>query len=282
MMERDALQVMKFMASNGLIANPKKTALLILNHKFIIGEEITVKIGNEDIKQVPCAKLLGITFEGNQKWHEHIFGTGGVIASLSQRLFFIRRLKNNISQSALLKISDGIFMSKIRYGLQLLGKVRWNDSDPPCSDIDAIQKCQNKLLRILNGTRISDQVSTKSMLVKFKMLSVNQLMAQIKLFEMWKSIHVNNYPIHTEILSPKEDGLSTRARSNGLLIKEGKATNLSQRTFLNDAIHIWNQSPNEIKECVSLFSVKKSYKIFCGNVAYLMVVYTITCLPSFI
>ena len=238
---------------------------MILNHKFTIGEEITVKIGNEVIKQVKSAKLLGITFEGNQKWHEHIFGTGGVIASLHQRLFFIRRLKNNICQSALLKISDGIFMSKIRYGLQLLGRVRWNDSDPSCSDIEAIQKCQNKLLRILNGTRISDQVSTKSMLVKFKMLSVNQLMAQIKLFEMWKSIHVNNYPIHTELLSPNEDGLQTRASSSGLHIKEGKVTNLSERTFLNDAIHIWNQSPNEIKECVSLYSAKKAIKSFVAT-----------------
>ena len=77
-------------------------------------------------------------------------------------------------------------------------------------------------------------------------------MAQIKLFEMWKSIHVNNYPIHTELLSPNEDGLQTRASSSSLHIKEGKVTNLSERTFLNDAIHIWNQSPNEIKECVSL------------------------------
>ena len=59
----------------------------------------------------------------------------------------------------------------------------------------AIQKCQNKLLRILNGTRISEKISTKSMLVKFKMLSVNQMMAQIKLIEMWKTTHVANYPI---------------------------------------------------------------------------------------
>ena len=89
------------------------------------------------------------------------------------------------------------------------------------------------------------------------MLSVNQLMAQIKLFEMWKSIHVTNYPIHTDRLSPQDEGLSTRARTNGFHIKEGKVTNLNQRTFINDAIHIWNQAPNDIKESVSLYSAKK-------------------------
>ena len=126
----------------------------------------------------------------------------------------------------------------------------------------AIQKCQNKLLRILNGTRISEKINNKLMLVKFKMLSVNQMMAQIKLIEMWKTTHVANYPIQTEQLSPQEDVINTRARSNGLLLKESKVSNLSQRTFLNDAIHIWNQAPIAIKECASLYCAKKAIKTF--------------------
>ena len=38
---------------------------------------------------------------------------------------------------------DGLFTSKINYGLQLYGKVRLNDSDPTNKDINAIQKVQN-------------------------------------------------------------------------------------------------------------------------------------------
>ena len=101
--------------------------------------------------------------------------------SLNQMLFFIRRLKNTIGQKAVLKISDGVFTSKIWYDLQLLGCVKWRDSDPSNNDLDAIQKFQNKLLQVLNGSRISDKISTNSMLVNFKMLTVNQLNAQIKL-----------------------------------------------------------------------------------------------------
>ena len=33
MLEEDAKNVLQFMASNGLVANPKKTAFMILNHK---------------------------------------------------------------------------------------------------------------------------------------------------------------------------------------------------------------------------------------------------------
>ena len=149
----------------------------------------------------------------------------------------MRRLKNHVGLPTLLKISDSLFTSKIRYGLQLLGSVRWLESDPINQDFQAIQKCQNKLLRVLNGTKISDKVSTKSMLLKFKIKSVNQINAQIKLNEMWKSVNIVNYPIKTNFLTRVDDVAQTRAVTNGLL-KETLATNSSQRSFIHDATHI--------------------------------------------
>ena len=100
-----------------------------------------ILIGKEIVIQEKSAKLLGMTFESNQKWTEHIYGSGGLLSSLNQRLFFIRRLKNHVGLQALLKISDSLFTSKIRYGLQLLGSVRWLDSDPTNQDLQALQKC---------------------------------------------------------------------------------------------------------------------------------------------
>ena len=158
-----------------------------------------------------------------------------------------------------MKISDGLFTSKLRYGLQLLGRVRWQDSDPSNSDLEAIQKCQNKLLRALNGTKVSDRISTKSLLLKFNILSVNQINAQVKLSEMWKSTHIENYPIRTDMIQRNNDTRCTRAASNVVLV-ETHTSNLSQKTFLNDAIHIWNLAPVELKACASLFSAKKALK----------------------
>ena len=56
-MEEDAINVLKFMASNGLVANPKKTKLLFLNLKSKM-DPISIKIGNENIMQESSAKLL--------------------------------------------------------------------------------------------------------------------------------------------------------------------------------------------------------------------------------
>ena len=62
----------------------------------------------------------------------------------------------------------------------------------------SLQLTQNRLLRTLNGTKISDKISTQSMLNTFQLLSVNQLAAEIKLIETWKSINLEDNPIQLE------------------------------------------------------------------------------------
>jgi hypothetical protein len=51
-------------------------------------------------------------------------GKGGVLSSLNQILFTIRRLSNHIHLNKLKEIADSIRVSKLRYGLQLYSEVR--------------------------------------------------------------------------------------------------------------------------------------------------------------
>ena len=94
-MEEDAKNVLQFMASNGLVANPKKTSLIILNQKVRKDEVIKIKFGNDYVSHEKSAKLLGVTFDSNQGWKTQIYGSGGVIMSLNRRLFAIRRLRSH-------------------------------------------------------------------------------------------------------------------------------------------------------------------------------------------
>ena len=95
-LEEDAEMVLKFMASNGLVANPSKTTLMILNSKERTPLEI--KVGDSTVNQVPTAKLLGVKIDESQKWKSQISGKGGVISALNQRLFLINRLKNQVDK----------------------------------------------------------------------------------------------------------------------------------------------------------------------------------------
>ena len=163
--------------------------------------------------------------------------------------------------TSVIKLTDGLFVSKIRYGLQLIGKVRTKNEDPECAALKAIQLVQNRLLRSLNGTQIKDRVPTQQLLTKFNMSSVNQLNAQAKLLEVWKALNVEDYPLQIKIQRAPETGTTTRASTKGRPMEMGRSS-LTQNSSTSDAIRIWNLAPVSVTECVTLYQAKKAIKTF--------------------
>ena len=136
------------------------------------------------------------------EWNYHM---KSLKLSLNQRLFVIRRLARQIPRGKIISIVHSLWISKLRYGLQLCTRVRQSEQDPKSASLTSLQLTQNRMLRAINNSRIRDRVSVKSMLDKFDLLSVNQLAAQIKLLEVWKSTHVEG---HAVVLDPYNCNLS--------------------------------------------------------------------------
>ena len=82
------------MASNGLMANHKKTVFMLINHKDQNTEKIKIRVGNNEIKQESSTKLLGMNIQDDLGWKEHFTGKNGLFSCLNKRLFAIRRIKN--------------------------------------------------------------------------------------------------------------------------------------------------------------------------------------------
>ena len=202
-----------------------------------------------------------MTLDDSQTWTTHFYGKGGVFSALNQRLFIIRRMKNHLSQDGLRKVAESLFNSKIRYGLQLCGKIRWKESDTTTKLMKDLQISQNKMLRLLNNTRICDKVSTASLLQKFNMMSVNQINAQIKLSEMWKAVKDEDHPFNLEKKESGPDIRSMRSITNEVLPVKSFSER-SKNTFINDGIVAWNQAPVKIKECNSFVTAKNEIKKF--------------------
>ena len=250
------------MASNGLVANAKKTAFLVLNGGPV-PKDISVRIGGVNVPRESSACLLGIRFQDNLQWGSQIYGKGGLISALNSRLYIIRRLQSHLNKKAVLRVVDGLFTSKLRYGLQLYGKVRTKDSDPMCEDFKNLQIIQNNLLRSLNGSKIKDMVSISYLLTKFGMLSVNQLNAQVKLAEIWKVLNVEDYPLKIEQQARSENRVSTRADSINRPFEIGKS-NLAQKSCISDAIRLWNSAPENVTGSKSITHAKSEIKKFIG------------------
>ena len=136
------MNVLRYLTRNALVENSTKTSLVYMNQKGVqVQAYLIFKIEDVDISPDTIAKLLVvINFDDNQGWSPQASGTGGMIPSLNSRLFIIKRLRNSFCKSRQRRIADSLFISNIRYGLPLLGKVRINNEDPKEYLLTKVQK----------------------------------------------------------------------------------------------------------------------------------------------
>ena len=88
------------------------------------------------------------------------------------------------------------------------------------------------------------------------MQSVNQLIAQVKLLEIWKATNVENFPLKIEHREISEGHRITRSTNSDYILEQGKS-NLTQMSFKSDAIKAWNKAPMAIKASKSLNIARK-------------------------
>ena len=232
--------------------------MIILQYNFNEKGPITIKVGTSNVTQETNAKLLGINIDENLDWKTQISGQGGMVSALNSRLFLIKRLSNYISKKRLMKVADSLYTSKIRYGIQLMGKVRTTKEDPTNSLLKKVQVAQNKFARFMAGKSLIDKINTEKILSDIKLLSVNQLNAHIKLQEVWKAQNNKNYPTQW-VLDPKIVDARKRSVQKEALIVDGKGLRL-QSTFYSDAANLWNKAPDAIKKSLTIYSAKSEIK----------------------
>ena len=63
---------------------------------------------------------------------------------------------------------------------------------------------------------------------------------------------------------PTDDSRATRS-SNNVTIKETKHSRFTTTTFSNDAAKLWNLTPMSLRECKTIFAVKKQIKLFVST-----------------
>ena len=161
-----------------------------------------------------------------------------------------------------MKVADSLYTSKIRYGIQLMGKVRTETEDPKNHLLKKIQVTQNKFASFMAGKSLLDKIPSEKILGDIKLLSVNQLNAQSKLQAVWKSTNSKNYPSKWE-KDPKLVDARTRSVQKDSLLVVGKGLKL-QSTFYSDAASLWNKAPDCKKMQNHFTQLKKKLKsLFC-------------------
>ena len=213
------------------------------------------------MKRSESTKLLGLTIDDKQNWKEQISGANGLVNDLNHRTFTIRRIRNQIPKKDVIKIVQTLWMSKLRYGLQFCSQVRTKSDDPINQNVKAIQVAQNKMLRM-----IEDHISTKFLLEKHNIPSVNQLNGEIKLLEAWKSVNISDYPFKMEANNLNKNVSDRILRPSSLKIwKDSAKSKSGTNSFSIDTAKIWNNCPEVIKQARSVGIAKSEIKKHCKS-----------------
>ena len=251
LLETEGEKVLDFFTANGMVANPEKSALLIIrpSKKKSNNGMCEVKLYGKVVRESTSEKLLGIHIAADMKWDKQI---ETLTSDVAYRVSQIRRLRYSLSKKDMCTIANGIVNSKLRYGLAVFGAemLRLNESDPMSSNLHTLQVKQNDMMRAICGLKIVDKVPIGNLLLDCGMQSINQMIAYSILMEMWKARNLGVPFLDTILYKPKNS-------RNGLRSEESKE--LRPRIngpFCERAANLWNLVGDRF-QTTNLFTVAK-------------------------
>ena len=152
---------------NALTLNTSKTKTMIFGnrHKLLkIKNPTPLSINGKDLAFVKKYNYLGIVLDVELNL-EPFFKS--IIKKVNNKVYSLRKIRKYISFDIAIQIYKQTILPFFDYGGfsgMSLSKEKRNE----------LQKIQNDILRICNGTRIVDRVSTELLHNKAKLLSLNQ------------------------------------------------------------------------------------------------------------
>ena len=177
--------------------NPNKTESLLLSRKINRQTHPAITMNNQIITEVENHKHLGVVFQSNCTWHEHL---NMIISKTWQRINVMRKLKFVLDRKSL----QCIYFSFIRPVLEYADVV-WDN----CTkyEEDELEKIQLEAARIVTGT--TKLVSIDNLYSETGWETLKSRRKQHKLILFYKMVN-NLTPIYLSSLLPPQVGNMSR------------------------------------------------------------------------
>ena len=268
---------------NNMICSSEKTKLLIIGTQAnrrvkLTNNNLTLRINvcGEVKVESNSERLLGVLINNVATFRDHFHGNGdnniGLVKQLSTRVNMLKRLKRHMSPTRLRLVMEGLFSSKLIYGMTVWGRV-WgipgsHDEEARASptmtkdDLRKLQVLQNKCLRLLTDSDYS--TPTAALLNNTCSLSVHQRIAQLTLAQVYTIFNKRKPDYHYDRLFGHEhltdDQPNTRASSQANSARINFKLSLARSGFFYQSSRLWTALPDVIKLEKSKTNFKKKCK----------------------
>ncbi len=249
--KEDMNTLIDWFKANKLTLNLNKTHYLLFSKSNKKTDMLpTLKIGQDEIKNVPCVKFLGIMIDDKLTWDNHINYCKNKIASGN---YALNSLKRTLPTRQLKTIYHSLIQPYLNYGLLLWGGA--------CkTKLKKLQVAQNKTMRRIDNANYND--SAKPIYKKYGILTIDDML-KLELSKLMYKNYTKVLPKPLlELFTSNEDihNHNTRHRHDAHIIF--RRTDQTLRSFVHKGPDLWLRIPDEIKQAKSLNSFKRQMKNF--------------------
>ena len=247
------------------------------------GQEVSIIVDGQEIKNTESEKLLGVVINSNMTWKDHLYGeqwrtdaSMGLISQLSQRVGLIRKISQVASKQKLKMIAGGLFYSKLSYCLPLFintwGLEAYNDTQVRFTcytkeDNRKLQVLQNQVARLLINKPLERHLPTADLLKLSGDLSIHQ-MGALRTVNLVKKVLLHQKPCYLAKRLGQETNVTRVTRTGTKLHQESSHLSIVKEGFVFRGKSIFNKLPEELKIEENLKKFKKvSRKWILENVS---------------
>ena len=253
-----------FLVSNRLKLNDDKTHLMVMStsqaraiRKGTMKDSrlVVIRTPTELIEPSETEKLLGCWLHQDMKFIEHLENNSeSLLSSLNKRIGALKMLGKVANFKCRKMISDGIFMSKLIYLIEL-----WGGSSKYL--LVALQRAQNRAARTV--TKLDWSTPVADLLKQCGWLSVHQLVVYHSVVLVYKIIKTKSPKYLHSMFSQDYKYKTKQAESRQL--RQTKPVKdmdleLSQDSFRWRAAKSFNELPIEIRDTDTTEAFKKEAK----------------------
>lgn len=240
-LNNELVHVAEWINSNKLSLNIKKTHYMISHSTMTQVQPVNVRINNLSIERIYEIKFLGVTIDSLLKWRPHIEEVKTKISRVTGLLYKIRNCLN-------IDTLKNIYYSLAYVHLIYCCSVWGGAYKTIISELFITQK---KLIRVMFSRPRYDH--TAPLFSEYKLLPLNEIIHLQTCLFVYRALHV--YPVNCKF----ETVPRASNRQNNLRIPLCR-TSHAQQSMLVRGSRLWNQLPQEIRDCTELNTFKYKLK----------------------
>ena len=259
-MENCISSIRNWMVAHKLKLNESKTEFIMLGTPLMLSKMNinSISIGSNNIPPSSKVRNLGVIFDSNMKYEEHV---KKICRTGNYYLYNLRKIRKHMSQDTMHKLVRAFIHSHIDYCNSVLYNI-------PDYLIKRLQRILNNAAKLV---RNSYDIPSQNALCSLHWLPVNLRIEYKLLVLVFKALH-NQCPTYLSqhIIPVHNTRYSMRSNNSlNLAIPRTKRKTLGDRSFHYSGPFLWNKLPPSIRSASTLDSFTTKLKTYFFRLAFM-------------